>query len=85
MLKVFIQVLDTDKGLFCPNESHCSLGTRSQIVRDDWGRVSRCYQSVRHKAVIVLLDHFLPEAWSVLYFRRAGSERNPQIYVAAVT
>ena len=26
---------------FCPNESHCRLGTRSPIVRGDWGRVAR--------------------------------------------
>ena len=25
---------------FCPNESHCRLGTRSPIVRGDWGRVA---------------------------------------------
>ena len=26
---------------FCPNESHFSLGTRSQALADDWGRVAR--------------------------------------------
>ena len=26
---------------FCPNESHYRLGTRSPIVRSDWGRVAR--------------------------------------------
>ena len=26
---------------FCPNESHCRLGTRPPNVRDDWERVAR--------------------------------------------
>ena len=40
---------------FCPNESHFRLGTRSPIVRGDWGRVARwpwersCWQGWRQK------------------------------------